>query len=219
MPHPPRLFPSDVELGKRDDDHKPGSKSSLAAAWSRHRIFLRRSYKKMGIGLVLLFGLYYFFKNMSTDLDPRTSRPNYDHTSGVERQDRWSNLQTAKPNDANGNIQSGAGDRNEAGAESKHWFNGPIKFYKLAASLGAISQTTRGGGLTMRHVLFAASSVKSAATLLPLACEMANSKRSHVHFAFMGRDEISLDLLKEVNGIKDGCNVWFHGNSRRNIAI
>jgi hypothetical protein len=212
MPHPPRLFPGDVELGKRDDDHKPGSKSSLAAAWSHNRVFLRRSYRKIVIGLVLLVGLYYFFKNIPTDLGPATSRPNYDHTSAVDGQNRWSNSQTTKPSDPTGNVQSGAAARNEAEAQSKHWFDGPIKFYELASSLGAISKNTRGGALTMRHVLFAASSDKSAAGLLPLACEMASLKRNHVHFAFMGRDDISLDILKEVNGVKAGCDVWFHGN-------
>src|SRR5271170_4421934 len=123
MPHPPRLFPGDVELGKRDDDHKPGSKSLLAAAWSHHRIFLRRSYRKIVVGLVLLVGIYYFFKNMPTDLGPRTSRQNYDRTPAVEGQNRWSNSQTAKHEDASGNIQPGTADRKEAEVESKHSFN------------------------------------------------------------------------------------------------
>jgi hypothetical protein len=145
---------------------------------------------------------------MPTDLGPRTSRPKYDHTSAIERQNQWSNSQIAKHDEPGGSIHSGAADRE---AESKHWFNGPIKFYELASTLQVISKNTRGGALTMRHVLFAASSVKSAAILLPLACEMANLKRNHVHFAFMGRDDISLELLKEINGVNADCDVWFHG--------
>jgi hypothetical protein len=211
MPHPPRLFPGDVELGKRDDDHKPGSKSPLAAAWFHHRIFLRRSYRKIVIGLVVLVGLYYFFKNMPTDLGPRTARPDYDHTLAVQGPNRWSNSQTAKHKDAEGSTQSGAADVEDSESGSKYWFNGPIKFYDLASSLGAIAKNTKGGGLNTRHVLFAASNVKSAGILLPVACEMATFKRNHVHFAFMGRDDISLELLKEENGVKAGCDVWFHG--------
>jgi hypothetical protein len=212
MPHPPRLFPGDVELGKRDDDHKPGSKKRpLGAAWPHHRVFLRRSYRKIALGLVLLVGLYYFFKNMPTGLGPRTARPDYDHPSAAQRPNRWSNSQTAKQEEAGGSTQPGAADSKLAEAGMKHSFNGPIKFYELAASLGAIGKNTKGGGLNTGHVLFAASNVQSAATLLPLACEMATFKRNHVHFAFMGRDDISLELLKEVNGVKAECKVWFHG--------
>lgn len=210
MPHPPRLFPRDVELGKRDDDHKPGSKRPLAATWFRHRIFLRRSYKRIVWGLALLFGLYCFFKYMPTDLEPRTHRPNYDYTSAAGENNRWPISQTGK-HEASENTPSGRTDLDEAAAKTKHWFNGPIKFYDLASSLGAIAKNTRGGGLHTRHVLFAASNVKSAGTLLSLACEMATFKRNNVHFAFMGRDDISLDLLKEVNGVKADCDVWFHG--------
>jgi hypothetical protein len=211
MPHPPRLFPGDVELGKRDDDHKPGSKRPLAATWSYHRLVLRRSYRKIVLGLVLLVGLYYFFKNMPTDLGPHTARPDYDHPSAVQGPNRWSNSQSTKHKETGESTQSGVADSNLAEAETKHSFNGPIKFYELAASLGAIAKNTRGGALNMGHVLFVTSNVESATTLLLLACEMATFKRNHVHFAFMGRDDISLELLKEINGIKAGCEVWFHG--------
>jgi hypothetical protein len=211
MPHPPRLFPGDVELGKRDDDHKPGSRRPLAASWFHHRIFLRRSYKRIVWGLVLLVALYYFFINMPTDLGPRTSRPNYDHTSAAGANNRWSNSQTGQPDQASWSTASGTADLDEATAETKHWFNGPIKFYELASSLSAIAKNTKGGSLKIQHVLFAASNVKSAGILLPLACEMATFKRNYVHFAFMGRDDISLDVLKDVNGVKAGCDVWFHG--------
>jgi hypothetical protein len=68
-------------------------------------------------------------------------------------------------------------------------------------------------------VLFAASNVKSASALLPLACEMASFERSYVHFTFMGRDDISLDLLKEVNGVKVGCDITFHGNAPKITCV
>ncbi|KAL3955733.1 hypothetical protein ACCO45_011296 [Purpureocillium lilacinum] len=69
-------------------------------------------------------------------------------------------------------------------------YNGPIKFYELAASLRAIS-STGGTSVTNRNVLFAAASLKSAATLLPMACRMAYEKTTYVHFAFIGRSAIS----------------------------
>jgi hypothetical protein len=159
----------------------------------------------------VLVGLYYFFKNMPTDLESRANRPNYDHTSAAGESNRWSNSQTGKHKEDSEGTRSATAVPDEAAAETKHWFNGPIKFYDLASSLNAIAKNTKGGGLGTRHVLFAASNVKSAGILLPLACEMANFKRNDVHFAFMGRDDISLDLLKQVNGVKAGCDVWFHG--------
>jgi hypothetical protein len=213
MPHPPRLFPGNEELGKRDDDHKRRSKRSLAVSWFHHRIFLRRSYKRIFWGLVVLVGLYFFLKYMPTDLEPRANRPNYGHTSAAGENNRWSNSETGKHKEASEGegTPSATEVPDEADAETEHWFNGPIKYYDLASSLNAIAKNTKGGGLSTRHVLFAASNVKSAGILLPLACEMANFKRNDVHFAFMGRDDISIDLLKQVNGVKAGCDVWFHG--------
>src|ERR1700694_4836356 len=163
MPHPPRLFQGDVELGKRDDDHKPGSKRPLMATWSHHRVFLRRSYRRIVLGLVLVVALYYFFKNMPTDLGPPTPRPKYDHTSEAQRPNRWSNSQTAKHKDEGGSRESGIAEPDNNEHETKHWFNGPIKFYELADTLSAIARNTKGGGFNTQHVLFAASNVKSAA--------------------------------------------------------
>ena len=37
--------------------------------------------------------------------------------------------------------------------------------------------------------------------------------KSVVHFAIMGRDDIPLKMLKDINGITDECNVIFHGMS------
>jgi hypothetical protein len=32
-----------------------------------------------------------------------------------------------------------------------------------------------------------------------------------VHFALMGRDDISMDILKAVNGVTKECKIMFHG--------
>ena len=47
--------------------------------------------------------------------------------------------------------------------------------------------------------------------LLPIACEMAIRERNYVHFALMGRDDISMEIVKSVNGIGLECNIMFHG--------
>ncbi|UNI21659.1 hypothetical protein JDV02_007631 [Purpureocillium takamizusanense] len=95
-------------------------------------------------------------------------------------------------------------------------YNGPIKFYELAASLRAIS-STGGASVTNRNVLFAAASLRSAATLLPMACRMAHEKTTYVHFAFIGRSTISLKELLQVNGIDRTCPMMIH-DARPNHA-
>lgn len=66
-----------------------------------------------------------------------------------------------------------------------------------------------------KNILFATSNLKSAAAIMPMACEMAAQKRNDVHFAFMGREELEIHEIKEINGINDDdCLVNWHGESR-----
>ncbi|KAJ6444559.1 glycosyltransferase 2 [Purpureocillium lavendulum] len=97
----------------------------------------------------------------------------------------------------------------ETTADQPKTYNGPIKFFELAASLRAIS-STGGSSATNRNVLFAAASLESAATLLPMACRMAYEKRAYVHFAFAGRSSITLKELLQVNGIDKTCPMIMH---------
>ncbi|KAF4610374.1 hypothetical protein G7Y89_g15744 [Cudoniella acicularis] len=207
MPLPPRLFAGDVELGKRDDDHKPGTKSPLGLAWQQRRIPHgphRRTLKRLFLGMLAMVAIWHFIKNMPTDLKQPRPRPHYiPPSSGPVPQNE---LKKEPPSRA---ALAKQGNEGNGEASLKRTFNGPIKFYKLAASLHAV-QNTRGSELMNRNVLFAAASLKSAATLLPIACEMALRERSFVHFVLMGRDEISMDILKSVNGITKECKIIFH---------
>lgn len=131
-----RLFPGDVELGKRDDDHKPGSKTPLGIAWEHRRLPHgphRRSLKRIGLGLLGLIAVYYFFKNMPTDLENPRTRPSYGHHVGGNAPVANSPSQYTPSNPAAGKAE-----------EVRHDFNGPIKFYHLAATLHTVSKT--GGG-------------------------------------------------------------------------
>jgi hypothetical protein len=148
MPLPPRLFPGDEELGKRDDDHKPGSgKSPLGIAWQHRRMPHgphRRIVKRTAVGLVALICLYYFFKNMPTDLENPTPRPNFDHPGsgpGV----------VLRPPPASQGFMQKPG-LEETAKSSLHYFNGPIKFYQLASTLHAVSKT-KGSELVNRNVV------------------------------------------------------------------
>ncbi|OBT88298.1 hypothetical protein VE02_03397 [Pseudogymnoascus sp. 03VT05] len=193
-----RLFPGDEELGKRDDDHKVRTKP--IAGWHYRRWLLRRNMKRIGLTLLALVALYYFVKNIPTDLKQPSIRPSYGHSPS-----RGGGMSGPRPPSPEKTQAAPTGDELEG---EKHWFNGPIKFYELATSLYLIN----GKGRTdfNNNVVFAAANLKSAATLLPLACEMARWKRNEVHFALMGREEIPMKTLEKVNGITADCNVRMH---------
>ncbi|ESZ95375.1 hypothetical protein SBOR_4231 [Sclerotinia borealis F-4128] len=211
MPLPPRLFNGDVELGKRDDDHKPGSKTPLGLAWKHRRPHVqRRSIKKIIFGLLVGIGLYYFYKYMPTDLQNPRQRPHYTQFGGVPAQAGLKGTGGSKAPSPQLNPKQVSKSTDDESTElSGHTYNGPIRFYQLATTLHAMSKV-KGSDLLNNNVLFAASSLKSASSLLPIACEMALRERNYVHFAFMGRDDIPMDILKSVNGINKDCQIFFH---------
>ncbi|RFU32857.1 hypothetical protein B7463_g3447, partial [Scytalidium lignicola] len=190
----------DEELGKKDDDHKFRPQSRLGQFWQRRRVTPhRRNWRKAVLGIFILIGLYYFYKNIPTDLQNPRPRPRYDHHGGVPG---------SGARGENGPATNGRGDGE---GEGGYYFNGPIKFYQLASSLRAIGfRYGTGSERVNQNVVFAAASLKSVSILLPIACEMGMKDRNQVHFAIMGRDEISLEMLKDVNGIKDECKIFFH---------
>ncbi|PHH65292.1 hypothetical protein CDD81_2704 [Ophiocordyceps australis] len=86
-----------------------------------------------------------------------------------------------------------------------------IKFPKLSASLPSTAT------MRSRNVLFAAASLASAATLLPMACQMALERHNSVHFAFMGVSDIAMTDLLSINGIDKTCSIALH-DARPNKA-
>lgn len=150
MALPPRLFTGDEELGKKDDDHKPGRKSSLSAVWQQRRLSHgphRRTLKRIALGALALIVVYYFFKNMPTDLENPRIRPHYDHSPQETTQGTGSKPATP----ANQGSMPKPGHE-ETTAVSPHYFNGPIKFYQLASTLHAVSRT-KGSDLINRNVV------------------------------------------------------------------
>ncbi|KAF5123638.1 hypothetical protein E5D57_011554 [Metarhizium anisopliae] len=97
-------------------------------------------------------------------------------------------------------------------AKSPPKYDGPIRYPALASSLGAIA-STGGDSPHNRNVLFAAASLKSVSTLLPMACEMGIERQSYVHFAFIGTADIAMQDLLEVNGIDKTCPLILHVSS------
>lgn len=66
MPPPSRLFAGNEDMSKKDDDHKPGTRSSML--WRQRTIphVQRRLAKRVVLAIVTLIAFYYFFKNMPT---------------------------------------------------------------------------------------------------------------------------------------------------------
>lgn len=152
---PPRLFPGDEELGKRDDDHRPGSRSGvgLGIAWQQRQIPHRphrRTLKKIALGMLAVIAFYYFFKNMPTDLENARKRPSYAHSPNTKSRPP-SNLQSHPGLPKNHNAAPKPGQKDTAEVP-QHDFNGPIKFYHLASSLHAVSRT-RGSELINNNVV------------------------------------------------------------------
>lgn len=140
MPLPQRLFSGDVEHGKKDDDHKPAT-SPFAAAWRQRPLaggLQRRSLKRVALGLLALVAVYYFFKNMPTDLENPVRRPSYNPPTGLNTHP---DTRPAHPPPHQGTKPEG-----KVKASPLHDYNGPIKFYHLAVTLHAVSSA---GGLEM----------------------------------------------------------------------
>lgn len=215
-------FLSDVELGKKDDDHNKRAKDGGGlgllppSTWLPSRGPRRRSLK--GGALLALFVLlvYLFVKNMpaGTGPNPLMRRPSYfDRPSQplpprVQPGQQRPPLPPA-PQAPNSNSQSNS-QSSSSGGSSERAYNGPVKFLELASSLHAIAPT-KGSNAVNKNVLFAASSLRSAAALLPVACQMGTELKNYVHFALMSRSDIDLAELQKLNGIDDSCHLIFHG--------
>ncbi|KAF2226908.1 hypothetical protein BDZ85DRAFT_181743, partial [Elsinoe ampelina] len=176
----------DEELGKKDDNykHKPWAASNSKKTplrWRRRRLLV----------FVLIAGaIWLFIHNIPTDLptiDQRMGRP-------------------SRP----GHVIGGKDFGRAADAQQNHYYSGPIKFYKLKASLDAIG-TTGGHRPLNRNVLFAVSRLKSAANLLPLACAMADTGRNYVHLVLLGREALPVEDILKMNGVtQKTCDVYIH---------
>lgn len=208
MPLPSRIFANDEELGKRDDDHKPGRRSILYLLWSSWHNSTRLRKRRLML-LVLLSVFSYFLVRSCSSLNVRddgyTVTKSFPVREEAEGSSSW--------------WFAGSLLKADEGSElSRYGYDGPIRHTKLAMTLHAALRS-RGGHSENRNVLFAAASLKCAATLIPLACEMARWRRSDVHFTFMGRDNLGAQKILDVNGVSAGCGVMWHGKMLMSIGI
>ncbi|KAI9801739.1 MAG: hypothetical protein M1825_003111 [Sarcosagium campestre] len=213
MPAPSRLFATDEELGKRDDDLKLGQGSVTLSPWTlwprRYRIRRRR------LGQIVLALLFVFMVYKSLMFDAFQSIQVVDDNIISDSEEEQLPHESGKfgkddsASDAHKPVDV---------AEPKHDYSGPIKFHKLASSLHAITRTA-GWRKSNRNVLFVASNLKSAAIMIPMACEMGRWRRNYVHFAFVGRDEMSLPDILDLNGVGSHCEISWHDGRPDSSAI
>lgn len=209
------MLAKDEELGKKDDDHKP-VQSSTWHQWIRP--FARK--RRIAGLLVACYLVYLFIHNIPTDLKPLIQRPSYSGPQLDPRRPVQWRAKTPRPPPPPplpenqppppGLAPNPPVGQSEITDTTVHYYEGPVKFYYLAATLHSVARLA-GRRSADRNVLFAASDLQSAATIIPLACEMSRWKRNLVHMAFFGREEMSIEDLKTINGVdKTTCDIYWH---------
>jgi len=218
------LFMSDEELGKKDDDHKAvKSPRKRRSSWQPARVPPRRMLRRISLIAVAAVVVYLFIKNIPV-LGPndRMRRPIYPQ-SGVLRKppsspDSPPPGHVMHPPDPVAESQLKTNAQVPTANPVERNFDGPLKYLQLGASLQSIA-STRGSQQMNKNVIFAAANFKSAATLLPMACQMGSNLQNRVHFALLGRSSIDMEQLREINGIDKTCPIVFHGAISRNLLM
>ncbi|KAL8811761.1 MAG: hypothetical protein Q9223_007460 [Gallowayella weberi] len=204
------MFADGEDLGKKDDDRKPGKINLQVPAWSARKPAPWRR-RRILYGVVAFIALYLFFKNIPVPEHPPTNfRPTY----GSSPRSAPDDLHKSKPVPERP-AQKPPRPEKPSDAE-KHYYDGPIRFYNLAISLHAIARLW-GQLDNNRNVLFAASNLHSASELIPIACEMGHWDRNDVHFALMGRDDLPMDEIKILNSVEEECKINWH-DARPNFS-
>lgn len=204
-----RLWANDEELAKKDDDlnaprhgrngsnHIPLHGQWQSAVRTPRRSSVTRLVLILGIVSLLIFAFSRRFGAPSTQgLGDRILEKAASSPSSGSLEDLAQSLP--------------AGTNEYPTVDHKKTATGPVKLGNLGRSLQSIA-ATQGKQQRNRNVLFAAASLQSAATLLPIACQMAYEKKNYVHFALMGRSDISMQQLLKVNGIDEECPLIIHG--------
>lgn len=201
-------FRNSEELGTKDDERKPGKLSSWTLFW-RKGVKMRRRRLLLTVLVLLLLWAFTYYRlptpQWISQAPPGPARPGFRGTGSTSKDD-WSWAAGYPPSPEGLPPQTNKGKA----ANGEFYYDGEVIFYKLPSSLHAISKTF-GHRANNRNVLFAASSLKSAAVLIPFACDMAKIAKNHVHMAIMSRSDLSLEEILEINGVdKTECKMYWH---------
>jgi hypothetical protein len=168
-----------AEEGKRSDDYVHRGRSPLTSSILFWRGGLSRFRRRRILSVVLVVLLLYFL---------------------------WAPLSLSPQTQGALEVDSIKGGRGRSDETDGHYYDGPIRFRRLAHTIYGASWRWRRS-----NVLFAAASLQSASAMVPIACEMARYRRNVVHFILLGRYDISIEELLLKNGVGDGCDVHWHG--------
>jgi hypothetical protein len=158
--------------------------------------------KRFLLVMAVISLLYLFFKNLPKDAITATRR------QGSRFLPPGSQLQTPSGS-------KGAPPRSDGAVDCRHYFAGPIKYHKLAASL----YSDLGPVHDNRNVLFVVSNLQSAARLLPLACDMSKQNKNRVHLMLTGRDDNEKEDIEKINGVTEAdCSIKWH-DARPDFSI
>ncbi|KAM3564308.1 hypothetical protein ARSEF4850_001923 [Beauveria asiatica] len=198
------------DLAKRDDDLKLPRHNGHN--WQATRTPRRRTLLRYAFYVLLVISLVVIFRHIVYSSEEDIVRPysQYRH-NGPATKSPPTQLTAPKANPGtlpidtkhtDHSLEAHAGD--EIRKNARH-YKGVIKFHALAQNLLQLSSAPPGPGID--SVLFAASSLQSAANVLPMACERAASQKDRILFALFGDSDIDLQELLKVNGIDHACEI------------
>lgn len=198
---------ADEELGKKDDDHRytgPGRFNPLQRS-AVHRP------KRIVFLIVLIICAYQFFKHMPTDLTPAVER--YNPTIAKLRSPNAGTVRTPSqftaPSQAHDALEKVSEQHESQISGNQQSYDGKIRFQDLAQSLPSQKHPKDQAS---NAVVFAGSSIHCISSLIPLACRMAKQRLNQVHLVLLGKDEVSIEGIKQVNGIRNSeCPMTWHG--------
>ena len=204
------LWHDDVELAKKDDDLKLPGHPRQAGPWQparvpRRTIFVRR----ICLAVVILALVSIIYRTLASSTTASTA----DQYTGrlppnLVQPPRSNPYPPSRAPPKSQTSKSEAQKKEEK--EQRRDYAGKLRFPELGSTLQAIA-ATGGSATSNRNVLFVAASLQSLATLLPLACQMAEDRQSYVHFAFMSRSELSIQDILKINGFDSSCPLILHG--------
>lgn len=195
---------ADEELGKKDDDHRISDQTRFRPL-QKSRIPRPR---RLLVLLIALLLVYEFFKHMPTGLTPAAERYNPKIAALKHQNPTSPQASVPSPTAPKVHIPPKAEVEHEQYKEQAS-YDGKIHFYELAQSL---PRGKRPAIAASEAVMFAAASLHSVSDMLPLACRMAAKRQNRVHFVLMGKEDMSIDGIKQVNGVDDPeCPVTWHG--------
>ena len=212
------LWLGDEELAKKDDDLPIARSAKHGTQWKGARVPRRRVLGRFALYLVAAIALVFLLRRITYTPEEDIVRPYSTHRfpdygkpnpkqGGFPPRHRDDRLPAGDiPSQKAQDMDAKQKQKQKQGAT----YNGPIRFPALGDSLRK-SGMMSGPSPKNRNVVFAAASLQSAATLLPLACQMAAEELNTVHFALLSRSDISFGELLKTNGIDKGCQIATHG--------